>query len=220
MSADLNVIINLYRKKMKQTPLILSIVSIIAVIAMAIFTFTSPGKDVASSEKSSSDTTLVTAKSGDIVYIQLDRVVSEYDKFNDLRTSLETKAQGLQNDIQRRSKQFENEVTDFQNKINKGLLIRSVAETKQQELMEKEKELNMYVGQKQQELMEEESVLNNTILEDIKVFLKKYNETHNYAMILTNTEATNVVILGNPSLDISDDVIKGLNEEYIKEKNK
>lgn len=198
---------------MKQTSLILSIVSIVAVIAMAIFTFTSPKND-SKGTVPATDSTVAKAGQGEIVYIQLDRVITEYDRYNDMRSAIEAKAQSIQNDITRRGQQFENEVTTFQDKMNKGLLLRSSAEKQQQELMQKEQELNTYVGQKQQELQEEEFVMNNTIMEDIKNFLARYNAEKGYRMILTTAEATNTIILGNESLDISDEVIAGLNEEY------
>lgn len=198
---------------MKQTSLILSIVSIVAVIAMAIFTFTSPKTD-SKRTVPATDSTVAKAGQGEIVYIQLDRVITEYDRYNDMRSAIEAKAQSIQNDITRRGQQFENEVTTFQDKMNKGLLLRSSAEKQQQELMQKEQELNTYVGQKQQELQEEEFVMNNTIMEDIKNFLARYNAGKGYRMILTTAEATNTIILGNESLDISDEVIAGLNEEY------
>ena len=37
-------------------------------------------------------------------------------------------------------------------------------------------------------------------------------------MIITTSAATNTVIVGNPALDITQDVLTGLNNEYIKSK--
>lgn len=204
---------------MKQTPLILSIISIIAVIALAIVTFTRPAA-TRETPAAAADSSAVTAKSGDIVYIQLDRVVMEYDRYNDMRSAIESKAQGIQNDIQKRSKQFESDFNAFQNKMQKGLMTRSVAEVQQQELITKENELKQYVASKQAELQEEEFVMNNNIMNDIKTFLTELNKTRGYALILCNSEATNTVLVENPGLDISDEVIKGLNEQYIQTKSK
>lgn len=205
---------------MKQTPLILSIISIIAVIALAIVTFTRPASADKGLSSAPADSTAVTASSGDIVYIQLDRVVMEYDRYNDMRSAIESKAQGIQNDIQKRSKQFENDFNAFQSKMQKGLMTRSVAEVQQQDLINKENELKQYVASKQAELQEEEFVMNNNIMNDIKTFLAELNKTRGYALILCNSEATNTVLVENPGLDISDEVIKGLNEQYIKTKSK
>lgn len=203
---------------MKLTSFILSIVSIVAVIVMAIVGFSSPAVEQAS--PAADDSTVVSAGKGDFVYLQLDRVVTEYDKYNDMMSAIETKAQGIQNDITRRGQLFENEVTTFQNKVSKGLMTRSVAEAQQEELMKKEQELNIYVGQKQQEIQDEQIVMTNTIMEDIKNFVARYNQDKGYSLILTTSEATNTIILGNASIDITDAVIAGLNEEYTRTKNK
>lgn len=203
---------------MKLTSFILSIVSIVAVIVMAIVGFSSPAVEQAS--PAAGDSTVVSAGKGDFVYLHLDRVVTEYDKYNDMMSAIETKAQGIQNDITRRGQLFENEVTTFQNKVSKGLMTRSVAEAQQEELMKKEQELNIYVGQKQQEIQDEQIVMTNTIMEDIKNFVARYNQDKGYSLILTTSEATNTIILGNASIDITDAVIAGLNEEYTRTKNK
>jgi hypothetical protein len=38
-------------------------------------------------------------------------------------------------------------------------------------------------------------------------------------MIITTSGSTNVVIVGNPAIDITKDVMEGLNEAYIKTRN-
>lgn len=203
---------------MKQIPLILSIVSILAVIAMAVVMFTSTAQT--GHEMATSDSTKVAANTSGIAYIQLDRVIAEYDRYNDMKTAIETKADGIQSDIDRRGKQFESEVTTFQDKVSKGLMTRSVAEAQQMDLAQKEQELNTYVYQKQQELQEETFVMNNNIMEDIRNYVARYNESKNYSVIFTTDAATNTIILGNAALDISDDIIAGLNEEYTSNKKK
>ena len=49
-------------------------------------------------------------------------------------------------------------------------------------------------------------------------FIDKYNEEKQYAMIITNNGGSPVVT-ANPALNITDDVLAGLNDEYIKSKN-
>ena len=58
----------------------------------------------------------------------------------------------------------------------------------------------------------------NQLGDAIKTFLDKYNAEKQYAMILTNNAGA-PVITADPSLDITDDVLAGLNDDYIKSKN-
>lgn len=158
------------------------------------------------------------APAGSIVYIQMDSLVNQYDMFNDLKSEFESKVEAIQDDLRKKSNAFEKSATDFQNKLNKGLLTRSQAETQQQALMQREQELRNLSQQKQMEMQEEEAVMLRRVMDAIQTYLNSYNETHNYALILTTSGASSTVIVGNPSLDITNDVLKGLNEEYIQSK--
>lgn len=160
------------------------------------------------------------APQGSIVYIQIDSLVNQYDMFNDLKSELETKVQAIQDDLIKKGNAWEKSAADFENKINKGLLTRSQAETQQQNILQRQRELQELSQQKQLEMQEEEAVMLRRVMDAIQTYLKNYNQTHNYSLILTTSGATNTVIVGNPSLDITQDVLKGLNEEYIKTKSK
>ncbi len=159
-----------------------------------------------------------TAPAGSIVYIQMDSLVNGYDMFNDLKSEFESKVEAIQDDLRKKGNAFEKSATDFQNKLNKGLLTRSQAETQQQALMQKEQDLRNLTQQKQMEMQEEEAVMLRRVMDAIQTYLNSYNQTHNYALILTTSAASSTVIVGNPSLDITNDVLKGLNEEYIQSK--
>ena len=158
------------------------------------------------------------APAGSIVYIQMDSLVNQYDMFNDLKSEIEAKVQAIDDDLRKKSNALEKSIQDFQNKLNKGLLTRSQAETQQQELMEREQALRNLTGQKQMEMQEEEAVMVRKVMDAVQTYLNEYNKTHNYALILTTSATTNTVIVGNPSLNITNDVLKGLNAEYIKSK--
>ena len=152
-----------------------------------------------------------TAAQGSIVYIQLDSLVNQYDMFNDLRSELESKAQAIQDDLTKKGRSFESAAKDFQAKIEKGLLTRSQAEEQQQKLAERQQNLQNLSQQKQYELAEEEAVMSRKVMDAVQTFLNKYNQEKGYAMIITTSAATNTVIVGNPALDITQDVLAGLN---------
>ncbi len=197
---------------MKQT------LSILAVILSAAMFLTSCNTTNSAAPATQAVQTGEIAPAGSIVYIQMDSLVNQYDMFNDLRSELETKVEAIQDDLRKKGNALEKSVTDFQNKMNKGLLTRSQAETQQQALLEREQNLRNLTQQKQLEMQEEEAVMLRKVMDAIQTYLNQYNETHNYALILTTSAASSTVIVGNPSLDITNDVLNGLNAEYIKSK--
>ena len=201
---------------MKNTSLILSIISLIAVVVFGVLSLNKDGKKAEVAVEG--EGTEVTAQKGDIVYIDLDRILMEYDMANDLRSVVETKAQNIQAEVTRRGQKLEKEVASYQEKIQKGLMTRSVAEAQGQKLQEQEIEFNNYAAQKQQEINEEQVVMMNQLGDAIQTFINKYNEEKQYAMILTNSGGA-PVITADANLDITEAVLAGLNEEYIKTKN-
>ena len=164
------------------------------------------------------DSIVCTAAPGSIVYINLDEILEKYDMANELGSTVETKVQNIEAEVNRRAKKLESDVIDFQNKIDKGLLTRTNAEVQSQKLQQQELEFNNYAAQKQQEINEENVVMMNQLGDAIQTFLTKDNEEKLYAMILTNSGGA-PVITAVSALDITDDVLAGLNEEYIKSKN-
>ena len=201
---------------MKNTSLILSIVSLVAVVVFGVISLTNGGK--AADVQAEGAAAEAAASKGDIVYVDLDRILMEYDMANDLRSVVETKIQNIQAEVNRRGKKLENEIVDFQNKIDKGLMTRSVAEAQGQKLSQQELEFNNYAAQKEQEIQEEQLVMMNQLGDAIQTFLTNYNAEKQYAMILTNSGGA-PVIAADAALDITDAVLAGLNEEYIKSKN-
>ena len=201
---------------MKNTSLILSVISLVAVVVFGILTLTKGEKKA--DVQTEGEATETVASKGDIVYVDLDRILMEYDMANDLRSVVETKVQNIQAEVNRRGKKLENDVKDFQTKLDKGLMTRSVAEVQGQKLQQQEVEFNNYAAQKQQEIQEEQLVMMNQLGDAIQTYIQKYNEEKQYAMILTNSGGA-PVITADSSLDITDVVLAGLNEEYIKTKN-
>ena len=201
---------------MKNTSLILSVISLIAVVVFGVLSLTKNGKGAEASAEG--EAVEATASKGAIVYVDLDRILTEYDMANDLRSVVETKVQNIQAEVTRRGKKLENDVKAFQEKIDKGLLTRTNAEIQGQKLQQQEIDFNNYAAQKQQEINEEQMVMMNQIGDAIKTFLDAYNVEKEYAMIITNSGGA-PVITADEGLNITEDVLARLNEEYVESKN-
>ncbi len=161
-----------------------------------------------------------TAVAGSIVFFNMDQVMEGYDMANDLNSVFETKTSGIQAEIDRRGKKLEKDATDFQNKVDKGLLTTSVAQAQYQKLQQQQQEYQEYVVRKQQEMAEEQQVMMNQIANAIAEYVQEYNAEHQYALILTTAGAilSTPVVAGDAKLDITEDLLAGLNAAYIKTK--
>ena len=200
---------------MKKLPLILSIIALVGVIALAIVSLTKGSDKKPAAEQSETQ-----AQAGAIVWFNMDRVLAEYDMANDLRSVFETKANSINQEVQRRVNKFQKDANAFQDKINKGLMTQSTAQVQSQKLAEQQSSVENYANQKQQEILEEQQVMLNQISDAIKTFIDEYNETMGYAMIIASQGdiLPMPVVTGDAAIDITDALIEGLNAAYIKDK--
>ena len=161
-----------------------------------------------------------TAAAGSIVFFNIDKVVESYDMANDLRSVVETKVSGIQAEIDRRGNKLQKDANDFQNKMDKGLLTTSVANAQYQKLQEQQNEYQQYVVRKQQEMQEEQQVMLNQIMNAISEYVQAYNAEKQFALILTTSGdiLPAPVVAGSEKLDITQEILDGLNAEYVKTK--
>ena len=203
---------------MKKLPIILSVISLLGVIALAVVVLSGRSSEAAGAETAVS--TEAGAQKGTIVYFNLDKVLNEYDMANDLRSVVETKVNSINQEVNRRGSKLDQDIRSFQEKINKGLMTQSVAETQSQKLSQQQNEFQTYAAQKQQEVVEEQTVMMNQIADAINSYIIEYNAEKKYAMILaTQGDILPLpLVTGDSALDITDDFLEGLNAAYVKSK--
>jgi outer membrane protein len=85
-------------------------------------------------------------------------------------------------------------------------------------LQQKQQDLQQYAEKLRVEMGEEEAVMLRRIYDAVLKYLTEYNKSHNYSLILSTSGSTNAVMQGHPSLNITQDVLKGLNGAYVKPK--
>lgn len=199
---------------MKKALPIITIVLAVGLAVLYVLHFTNNGRAFATPEQTERESGEVSV--GSIVYIHIDSLLNEYDLFLDLQSDLTAKARIVEDDLNKKGRAFEKDVNNFQEKVQKGLITRSQAETQQNQLATRQQELEQYAQQKQMELAEENQVMLNRVLDAIKSYLADYRVLNNYDMILTTDNSSNTVIEAGKFLDVTKDVVDGLNREYAK----
>lgn len=201
----------------------LSIASFIMLSAVALV---GCGPKAGSATATSTDSTAAVATAqadpsieynGKIVYIVVDSLMRGYNYAIDLRGTFEEKSTKAQTELNNKARSLEREARDYQEKAQKGILTRSEAQTIETGLQQKEQSLMQFRDKMMQELTEEEAVTMNKISNAILEYVTKYNNDKKYSMIISSTGA-NTVLIADPSLNITADLLSGLNEEYAKTK--
>ena len=158
-----------------------------------------------------------TATSGDIAYFNIDSLVNRYDMYTDLRAAYEEKAKKAENELTSKGRSLENSVRDYQEKIQKGLVTRSQAQTMEENLNKQQQTFVEHRDKVMAEMAEEEQVMLNRIHYSITQYLKEFNSDYRFKMIVSSTGA-GPVLNADPSLDLTEVLLEGLNKQYAAEK--
>ena len=203
---------------MKMTPIILSICALAVAVAALVLTIV----PICKADKAEAAAEEAEASAINVAYFIVDEVVSNYQMAIDLNASFEKKAKGINDDLTRRNNKLENEQKEIADKLNKGLVTRSTAEVQIGKWQEKVAQFQELTQQKQNELAEEQQVMLNNVANAIGEYVKKYNEEKGYTMIFSTTSGllSQPVADAEAGLNITADLIEGLNKEYQANKKK
>lgn len=146
-------------------------------------------------------------------YIDTEKLMKEYKESADFEAKYEAMSKKMQEELERDMKKFQNDVMDLQkNAQSKGM---EWAVARQKELEKRERTL----AEKQQNYMkkfqEEGSVERDSMVSRMKDFIKEYGKEKGYDYIYGTGDAA-TVLYAKEQYNITDEIVKLLNEKYEK----
>ena len=135
--------------------------------------------------------------------------------YQDLNKEFLVKADKSRTALEKKGTAFQTKFKSFENKIKNGLVTREEAMAMEQKLQVEQQEIMQYRDAELAKLGEEEQVMVNKIRYNVSEFITKYNLEKKYDLILSTASGSSTVMASNPALDITNDIIKGLNAEYV-----
>ena len=156
------------------------------------------------------------AGDGTVVYVNTDSLLSNYNFSVDLNEKFLKKQEDSKTNFNFKAQKLEKEAAEFQRKIqNNGYLNRERAEKAQRDLLAKKQNLEQLDRQLSAELMGEQNENSKRLYDSVTNYLKLYNTKHNFSMIISTTKG-GTVLYSADGLDITKDIIDGLNARYKK----
>jgi outer membrane protein len=198
---------------MKNLSLILNGILLVAVGVLFFLHFTSGPR----AKKAKGADSLQAVTGVPIVFINIDTLLNNYDYYADLQDEILDKQSELEAQMNSRTRTYEKNATDYQDKVNKGLVTRREAAELEQSLYAEQQEILQLRDQLALELQEEEQVRNRRLIENIMVYLKEYNKDYHYQFIFSNSFGSNI-LFARDSLDITYPVLDGINNQYREQK--
>lgn len=196
---------------MKKSGIIIQAVLAVAVIVLYILYFT--GKQSSSSSSANSADSTSVATSGAIAFVEIDSVMANYNMTKDMIKEIEAKGKQFDTELNSKTKSLQQNYQDLQYKAQRGLEVRSKLEQMGQQLQADEQNLYKLRDTYGAQLQEENAVMLRKSLTSVMDYIKEYNKTKGYTFVLGNT-FDGKILYADSSVDITKEIIKGLNEKY------
>ncbi|WP_443943994.1 OmpH family outer membrane protein [Pedobacter sp. AW1-32] len=166
-------------------------------------------------ETTKTDSAAVAASASEkIVFVNQDSLLTKYEYYKDLKVKFEGKTKSAQSDIQSKGQAFQREVAEYQK--NAGTLSADQRKATEERLGRKQQELQTYQQNAGGALQNEQATETEKLYDKVADYLKTYAKGKGYKMVLTYSKGNSAILFADESLDVTNEVIKGLNAEYSK----
>lgn len=150
---------------------------------------------------------------GKIMFVNVDSLKAKYDYFLKIEAQLLKKGKANEAEIKNMYDVFQKSYQKYQEQGQAGTMSQQQIETAQADLAQKEKAIREREEQITQNFTKEAEKMNQLFLQYVLNYLKKKSKEHNYSYVMGYAEGSNLLYV-NDSLDITKQVVNGLNAEY------
>jgi outer membrane protein len=145
-----------------------------------------------------------------VAYFEMDSLQNNFEYYKKVAKDLGISEQKKKSELAVKRDNYLAKVKEYQGKgqsMSQAEMARA-----QQDIAQREKEYQQEEQTKSQELQDESFKKLQDVKKKIEEFLKEYNKDKGFAYILTS--ASDLIYYKDSTLNITNDLIKGLNEKY------
>lgn len=201
---------------MKNISRAINAVLLIAVIVLYVKVFSANKVAKASESQTIKEHKSSSSANVPIAFVELDSLNDKINYIKERRTELEGEQKSIETEWQNGYRNLENRKNEFLKRGNS--ITQQEAEKFQGELMQQQQQVD---GKKQaltQKLSEKSYKFMDDIQTKLKSFLKEYNKEGTYQYILTTGTGLDYMLYKDSSFNITNDVIKGMNDKMSAKK--
>lgn len=154
-----------------------------------------------------------------IAYVDIDTLLINYNLWIELNEEMIRKEENIRATLNEKAKNLQSEYEEFDRKLkNNAFVTRERAESEQNRILKKSQELEELQERLSNELAIETNKNNILFRDSINAFIKDYNKEKGYNVILSRI-GDNILYIDS-DMNITQEVINGLNARYTNSKNK
>lgn len=149
-----------------------------------------------------------------VAYINVDSFLLNYEYAKKLNETLLKKQEKSRKELVSAQQKLQAELEVFQQKYQAGgFLSKESFEQEQNRLFKKDQELQTLEQRLAQDLITEQQKMNMRLRDSINSFFEFFNADKRYKLILSNTDADNI-LYAEPMLNITSEVVFVMNQRY------
>ncbi len=191
---------------MKNLSLILNVVLLAAVLVLYFLHFSSQNQTDESVKAK-----VVSSLPANIAFIHSDTLLKNYEFSKVAADELENKKDELQAEYENRARGLQTEIANFQRNAQNMTIAQ--ARAVEEDLTKKQQNLMRYQETLTQTLMQEEAKISNELYDKVANYLRDYGMANNFQLVLTYQRGSGV-LYANDSLNITQEIVSGLNDAY------
>lgn len=155
------------------------------------------------------------AATSSVAVVDIDTLADKCDYCKDGQKALEAKKNALTKQFNAKTQSLQNAVINFQKKAQAGQFTSQQEAQKQQAALQKQQQdLQAFQERIERDLAKAQQEYQDKLRKDLNTFLKEYNKDGRFKVIISKSGDN--VLYTDPSVDITNDVIEGLNKSYKK----
>lgn len=153
-----------------------------------------------------------------IAFVEIDSLLTKYNFWNDLNEVMIQKEENIRTTLNEKAKKLDADAKEFQRKYeNNGFASPERAQQEYQRIQKQQQDLQELQQKLSDELTAENQKNSLQLRDSINSFLKIYNQSKGYDLIISNTGFDNL-LYANPAFNITQEIVEGLNTRYTPSK--
>ena len=149
-----------------------------------------------------------------IAYVEIDTLLTKYNFCIDLNEAMVKKSENVRLTLNQKAKELDEQKQEFQTKYqNNAYLSQERAQQEYNRIAKLEQDLQNLSNQLQSELLQENEKNSLQLRDSINAFLKEYNKTKGYSLIISNTGFDNL-LYADSVYNITREIVDGLNARH------
>lgn len=199
---------------MIRTPTIITGIALLGVFAL----FALPSCKQSQTGNTHTTASTTTANSGGmrIAYVDIDTFESHYESLKKKKEEFQAQQDAMESELERSAQQMQADYANVMRKQQSGTLSQTEAEAAQKRLGQMQQSLETRRSAMSSQMAEKMQSFNQVLHKDMDAFLADYTKEHNLDYVLSYSRANASILYGNKAYDITQDVIKGMNERAAK----